>query len=380
MAHAGQLPRPPCRIQMHHAAATALRKAAARAPLRTSRRAALFLFIALLGVAVGLSGGSTKPVAAAIQTGDCTQASSWPANNGSLDSQVMSLINQHRASLGLGQLVTSPTLTASAVWKARQMAQYGYFSHDDVAPPVARTAGDRISTCGYHYSWGENIAEGFPDAASVVNAWLNSAGHKANIENPSFVATGLGAAQAANGAIYWVQDFGFVADGGSPPPTTTSSPPQTTTHVTTTTPPPTTTRTTTTSPTTTSRTTTSRTTTSTKTTTTAPTTTAPGPKKAAPAGALALTSFKVGTAGARRLVLTTKVVHSGKPVSSASVKCAAVLGKRHLRVVMNAFRAGRAHCAWRLPGRLSAGSFANGWVSVRDGSSRGLQAFAVKVR
>ena len=361
---------------MHHAAATALRKAAAKAPLRTSRRVALFVSIAVLGVAVGLSGGSTKPVAAAVQTGDCTPASSWPANNGSLDSQVMSLINQHRASLGLGQLVTSPTLTASAVWKARQMAQYGVFSHDDVSPPVTRTAADRISTCGYHASWGENIAEGFPDAASVVTAWLNSAGHKANIENPSFVATGLGAAQAANGAIYWVQDFGFVADGGSPPPTTTSAPP-TTTRVTTTAPPPTTTARTTT---TTRTTTTSRTTTTAKTTTTAPTTTAANPKKVAPTGALALTSFKVSMNGSRRLVLTTKVVNSGKPVRSASVKCAAVLGRRHLRVMVNAFRSGRAHCAWRLPSRVSAGAFANGWVSVRDGASRGLQAFAVKVR
>jgi hypothetical protein len=57
-----------------------------------------------------------------------------------------------------------------------------------------------------------------------------------------------------------------------------------------------------------------------------------------------------------------------------------VLGNRHLRVVVNAFRSGRARCAWRLPSRVSAGSFANGWVSVRDGASRGLQAFAVKVR
>src|SRR4029077_2196504 len=123
----------------------------------------------------------------------------------------------HRASLGLGQLVTSPTLTASAVWKARQMAQYGVFSHDDVSPPVTRTAADRISTCGYNASWGENIAEGFPDAASVVTAWLNSAGHKANIENPSFVATGLGAAHVADLAISRVQEFGLIAGPHSPP-------------------------------------------------------------------------------------------------------------------------------------------------------------------
>jgi hypothetical protein len=57
-----------------------------------------------------------------------------------------------------------------------------------------------------------------------------------------------------------------------------------------------------------------------------------------------------------------------------------VLGNRRLRVVVNAFRSGRAHCAWRLPTRVREGSFANGWVSVRDGAARTQQAFAVKVR
>src|SRR5581483_9122401 len=128
-------------------------------------------------------------------------------------------------------------LTASAVWKARHMANYNYFGHDDPAPPVARTAADRVATCGYPYGFGENIATGFATAQAAVNAWLSSSGHKANIENPSYLVTGVGVATASNGATYWVQDFGRVSDGGDPPPTTTAPPPpppHTTTRVTTT--------------------------------------------------------------------------------------------------------------------------------------------------
>ncbi len=352
---------------------TALREACATAFRRSPRRPALLLSLALLGLVVGLSGNSPKTGAAALQTGDCSPASSWPADNGGLDSQVMSLINQHRASLGLGQLATSSALTASAVWKARQMAAYGVgaFSHNDIAPPVSRTVWDRISTCGYPYSAGENIAEGYQDAASVVNAWLQSTGHKQNIENPSYVVTGIGAAKAANGAVFWVQDFGLVADGGSPPPPTTTAPPPPTTTAgttTTTTPAPTTTRTTTTVQ-------TATTTTTTKTTTT----TSPAVTETRPAGNLDLTPIKIAPSGSRRLVITTRPLSAGKAVISASVKCSAALGQRRLRVVVNAFRSGRARCAWRLPRRFHAGSFASGWVRVRTGSTRAIQAFAVRL-
>ena len=109
---------------------------AAEAP----RRYALVLVAgALLAVAtVDRAGPATA--AAASATGDCTPAASWPAANGRLASQVLTLVNQHRAAMGLGQLVISPTLSASAVWKARHMAAYNYMAHDDPAPPVARTA------------------------------------------------------------------------------------------------------------------------------------------------------------------------------------------------------------------------------------------------
>jgi hypothetical protein len=125
------------------------------------------------------------------------------------------LVNEHRTALGLAPLATSPTLTAAATWKARHLARYGYFTHDDPAPPVARTVPERIAACGYPSPYvGENIAKGQPTPAAVVAAWLASPGHRENMERPSFGAIGVGVASDGT-ALEWVQDFGDVADAGS---------------------------------------------------------------------------------------------------------------------------------------------------------------------
>ncbi len=79
------------------------------------------------------------------------------------------------------------------------MARYGYMAHNDPAPPVARSTGERMAACGNGASWGENIAYGYPSAQSVVNGWLSSPGHRANIENPNWVSIGSGAAAGASG-------------------------------------------------------------------------------------------------------------------------------------------------------------------------------------
>ena len=342
----------------------------------SARRAAFVGTLVFAGLLAAYAATAPRPVAAAIQTGDCTPASSWPAANGSLASQVMSLINQHRASIGIGQLVTSPALTASAVWKARHMAAFGYFSHDDPGPPTtttpARSAADRVATCGYSASWGENIAEGFSSAQSVVNAWLNSAGHKANIENGAYVATGLGVATAGNGAVFWVQDFGAVADGGSPPPPTTTTPQTTTKPTTTSTPTTTTTVSTTTTH---SSTTTPTTTPPTTTSRSATTTTTPQGAKVS----LRLAAVHAAVR-ARRLALTTKVSSSGSSASGkVSVKCAARLGTRNLRVVVNVYRGRLARCSWRLPRHLEAGVKARGWVRVKRGPLHVRRVFKLKL-
>ena len=56
-------------------------------------------------------------------------------------------------------------------------------------------------------SAGENIAMGQRTPQEVMNSWMNSSGHRANILNPSFTTLGVGIAKDANGTIYWTQMF-----------------------------------------------------------------------------------------------------------------------------------------------------------------------------
>lgn len=188
--------------------------------------------VIVVAVAAGPAVGSA--------VGSCSPGTGWPAARADLAQQVVALVNSHRQQLGLSTLNVSPTLTKSAAWKAAHMAEYQYMQHDDPAPPVARTVAQRLDACGYPgdtSGWGENIAYGFQTAQDVMNAWLNSPGHKANIENASYRAIGVGAATATNGSVYWTQDFGTADDsgasgggsgGGSAAPTVklTATPPQ----------------------------------------------------------------------------------------------------------------------------------------------------------
>ena len=72
-------------------------------------------------------------------TPSCTPGATWPAPNASFAAQVVTLVNQHRASLGLGALAVDAALTDSAVWKARHMANYAYFDHNDLRRPSRAT-------------------------------------------------------------------------------------------------------------------------------------------------------------------------------------------------------------------------------------------------
>jgi uncharacterized protein YkwD len=176
--------------------------------------------------------------AAARATGDCLPGA-WPASQSAPATDVARLVNAHRASIGLPALLVSPTLTAAAVWKARHMAQYRYIEHDDPAPPVTRTWIDRVHTCAYPANAlaGENIAAGARTPAEVMAGWLDSPGHRQNIESSQFAAIGVGAARTADGIWLWAQDFGSVADPGSalppvapppaPPPSTAPAAPTT---------------------------------------------------------------------------------------------------------------------------------------------------------
>jgi uncharacterized protein YkwD len=81
------------------------------------------------------------------------------------------------------------------------MAANGYFSHTG---RDGRSFADRIRAQGYPSPAAENIARGQRSASAVMQAWLNSAGHRRNILNCSLRAIGVG---FAPGNV-WTQDFG----------------------------------------------------------------------------------------------------------------------------------------------------------------------------
>lgn len=148
----------------------------------------------------------------------CTPDTGWGTLNRAVAQQAAVQLNQQRAANGLGALALSPTLTASAEWKSLHMAYYDYFDHTDPAPPVARNAGQRMVDCGYtNPGTGENIAAGFNTPSSVMDAWMNSPGHRANILGASFTVMGIGVGIDASGSYYWTVDFGAVADAGTVP-------------------------------------------------------------------------------------------------------------------------------------------------------------------
>lgn len=65
-------------------------------------------------------------------------------------------------------------------------------------------AGTRISRAGYAAgTWGENVAAGFGSADSVVEGWMNSSGHRANILNGAYTQIGVAVAYSADGTPYW---------------------------------------------------------------------------------------------------------------------------------------------------------------------------------
>jgi uncharacterized protein YkwD/chitodextrinase len=184
--------------------------------------------LAVLAAAAAAITVSLLPGGAAAVVGDCVPQASWGTLNGSYAQQVFQLVNQHRAARGLSQLGALASLSAAADWKSLHMAGYGYMAHNDPAPPVNRSVSDRLLACGYPATssgWGENIAYGYTSPAAVMSAWLNSPGHRSNIENATYRSLGVGVARAASGALYWTQEFGTAAGSGGPAPPAPPPPP-----------------------------------------------------------------------------------------------------------------------------------------------------------
>ena len=124
------------------------------------------------------------------------------ASIGKMAQQVIDLTNQQRKQNGLPALKADTQLSGVANKKANDMEQNHYFSHTS---PTYGSPFDMMRDFGVSYkSAGENIAEGQQTAQDVVNAWMNSEGHRKNILNPDFTNIGVGFDSNGN---YWSQMF-----------------------------------------------------------------------------------------------------------------------------------------------------------------------------
>jgi uncharacterized protein YkwD len=121
------------------------------------------------------------------------------------EAQVLALVNQERATAGCRPLTTSKALTSLAENFSRAMAEQGFFDHTD---PSGATPWDRAARAGITGLGSENIARGQPDPESVMDSWMNSPGHRANILNCDFTTLGVGVHYGPGGP-WWTQDFGY---------------------------------------------------------------------------------------------------------------------------------------------------------------------------
>ncbi|MEU0193825.1 CAP domain-containing protein [Streptomyces afghaniensis] len=119
--------------------------------------------------------------------------------------QVLKLVNEERAKVGCSAVAANSALTELAQDYSEDMAARGFFDHTD---PDGRTPWDRAGKAGISNLGGENIARGQADAAAVMDAWMNSPGHRANILNCDFKTLGVGV-ELGSGGPWWTQDFGY---------------------------------------------------------------------------------------------------------------------------------------------------------------------------
>jgi len=118
------------------------------------------------------------------------------------ESEVIRLVNEIRLKNGLKELKPNWELSRVARFKSQDMVDNRYFSHTS---PTYGSPFQMIRAFGLDFrTAGENIAYGQRTPQAVVNAWMNSSGHRANILNASYSQIGVGYVAGGN---YWTQMF-----------------------------------------------------------------------------------------------------------------------------------------------------------------------------
>ena len=189
------------------------------------------LLLALLQACGGGGGDSSStngPAAAPGTSAALAAAASAPSGGApaidttcglaNFEADALRLINQYRAAgatcgshgafAPAAALARNPKLASAAFGHSRDMADNNYFSHDS---QDGRTMANRIDATGYAWSTiGENIAAGYSSVQSVIDGWMASEGHCANLMNPRFTEFALACARndASQYRLYWTQNLG----------------------------------------------------------------------------------------------------------------------------------------------------------------------------
>lgn len=122
-----------------------------------------------------------------------------------LEHDVIELTNQQRANNGLQPLRAEWETSRVARHKSRDMAESGYFGHTS---PSYGSPFEMLDDFGVQSNGaGENIAAGQRTPEAVVQAWMDSSGHRKNILNPNFTHIGVGYHKGGQYGVYWTQMF-----------------------------------------------------------------------------------------------------------------------------------------------------------------------------
>ena len=189
---------------------------------------AVVLLLALLQACGGGGGDDANSSSATAAPSQTAAAASSPASSApaadttcglaNFEAEALRLVNAQRAAgatcgsrgsfAPAAALTWNARLASAAYGHSRDMADNNYFSHDSLD---GRSMADRINATGYTWSTiGENIAAGYNSVQSVVNGWMASEGHCANLMNPRFTEFALACARndASQYRLYWTQNFG----------------------------------------------------------------------------------------------------------------------------------------------------------------------------
>ena len=138
-----------------------------------------------------------------------TRGDSGPIGSpAAIAAEVVRYTNDARAKNGLPALRANAKLMEAARLHATQMATHQRMEHT-ISGAQYPTMVSRLDAVGYDYSRAaENVAWNQRSAQAVVNTWMNSSGHRANILNPQLTEIGAAFARSSKGEPYWIQVFG----------------------------------------------------------------------------------------------------------------------------------------------------------------------------